>query len=135
MACDGPGASCVEFAKLWSPYFPIRMPQPPRTPRSIDSDVLIPHMLHVFNHTIHFPWAAKDPRAVLRARMQVRACGFGTVCHGGYAARGHSWRWRIACFLHRRPECLLCVRVLGARRTAQGSIPCVCGPEEYLTHP
>eukprot|EP00198_Chlamydomonas_reinhardtii_P011888 XP_001701225.1 predicted protein [Chlamydomonas reinhardtii] len=38
--------------------------------RSIDSDVLIPHMLHVFNHTIHFPWAAKDPRAVLRARMQ-----------------------------------------------------------------
>ncbi|KAG2427639.1 hypothetical protein HXX76_012290 [Chlamydomonas incerta] len=38
--------------------------------RAIDSDVLIPHMLHAFNTTIHFPWAAKDPRALLRARLQ-----------------------------------------------------------------
>ncbi|KAG2428545.1 hypothetical protein HYH02_014349 [Chlamydomonas schloesseri] len=38
--------------------------------RSLDSDVLVPHMGHDFNSTTHFPWPAKDPRAVLRARLQ-----------------------------------------------------------------
>ncbi|KAG2436014.1 hypothetical protein HYH02_011726 [Chlamydomonas schloesseri] len=38
--------------------------------RSIDSDVLLPHLGHAFNRLLFFPWAAKEPRALLRATMQ-----------------------------------------------------------------
>ncbi|KAG2427084.1 hypothetical protein HXX76_012595 [Chlamydomonas incerta] len=41
-----------------------------RRRRSVDSDVLIPHLGHTFNTTSHFPWPAKDPRALLRASLQ-----------------------------------------------------------------
>ncbi|KAG2426194.1 hypothetical protein HXX76_013175 [Chlamydomonas incerta] len=38
--------------------------------RSIDSDVLLPHLGHPFNRLLFYPWAAKDRRALLRATMQ-----------------------------------------------------------------
>ncbi|KAG2433641.1 hypothetical protein HYH02_012569 [Chlamydomonas schloesseri] len=41
-----------------------------RERKAIDSDVLIPHLGHSFKSTVHFPWPAKDPRAVMRASLQ-----------------------------------------------------------------
>ncbi|PNH09843.1 KDEL motif-containing protein 2 [Tetrabaena socialis] len=40
------------------------------TNRSMDSDVLFPHLAHPFDRLLFYPWAAKDKHAILRASMQ-----------------------------------------------------------------
>ena len=42
-----------------------------RLGRAVEADLLLPHFGRVWERIISFPWEMKDPRALLRASMQV----------------------------------------------------------------
>ncbi|GFR52155.1 hypothetical protein Agub_g14686 [Astrephomene gubernaculifera] len=63
---------CRLVGGCWVPVFSMHKRYDWALKRSLDSDVLFPHMGHRFDRLVFFPWTAKDKRGLLRASMQAR---------------------------------------------------------------